>query len=136
MIKINISFTGKPFSFYYYYYLCVCVFFHFCKVLIQLFEPRRQFFFVFVFFFRFFNFLKFLIFCCNFSPQFFFFCFSSPISFCFCSSAIFSLSKSSTVTSFFCTAPGGSGDHSLFEKYPSIDFWDYFFLSFHFFNFR
>ena len=82
--------------------------------------------------------LTFLIFCCNFSRQFFFlfmlFFFHLVLFLFICQ--FFFPSKSSSITSFFCTAPAGGRDPSLCENYPSIDFCDYFFLSFHSLNFR
>ena len=68
--------------------------------------------------------------------SFFLFFFFHFLLFFFSSAIFFSSSKFLSLTCFFCIVPAGSGEFCALEKYPSIDFWEYFFLPFHSLNFK
>ena len=79
-------------------------------------------------------FLILCFFCRNFMSMFSFFLFHIFLLLFY--SNFFSSSNSTSVKSFYCTAPSGGGEFWGFEKYPSNDFFEYSFLSFLSLNFR
>ena len=96
--------------------------------MIQFFEPSPLFFFVPLFFSALIR-LSSLFFAAILRLRSLIIFFFSSISFCFCFSAIFFSSlKSSSVASFFWTAPSGGGEFWSFEKYPSTEFCENYFF--------